>query len=411
MTHQRGQTLMLMAVAVFLMVLLLIAATRMGEHARRQWYMQSVADNAAHSGAVLMARQLNLSAILNRALIGNQVAMGQWVGLASWMAMITRFGKNASWVIGLIPGLQAAAIKLNSIVGKAEQMTDKSVQVLLYFHSGVIKAISLAQVGLETSMIVETPFSVHKVIEQHDEKLEASLYQGGSIAPFPGLWWRFTDSHSTRNKKSSEFFKQLTLKSRDPFTTRRTYRWGSIKLLKLEKAGGNELQSMPGGRWNWNALDSLAVHAYLPNPLGWGWEVVKAAGWGARAAYSKYRRSRWYHKSYGNAFKVNKWVSRTGWNAMRSFRVQTLPFSYLRLREGNPYGAHAIVVKISDPETQQVTHARAEVHFSRPLSIFPRGDRKQEKANLFNALWEPKLVPLTATDKVTIAAREIVIDD
>lgn len=408
-TRQRGQTLMLMAVAIFLMVLLLIAATRMGEHARRQWYLQSVADNAAHSAAVLLSRQLNLAAILNRALIGNQIAMAQWLGLASWLSMMNTGLKAIATVVGLIPGLQTIAISAYRLLTRIEHFGDQAIRALILVNVGVVKAISLAQTALQLTMTAETPLSVGQVVDAHDSNLSWSLYHGGGLVPFPALWWQVSSIRSTRKRKHSNDFKQLTLKSRDPFTRNRSYRWASLMVMRIQKTGGSALQTPANGRWNWNALDSLSVHYRKYGVFGKWKEKVPLAG-SARGVWRPYWLSRWQRGAYGNAFKINPSASRIGFYSMKSYRIQQLPFSYRVLGRGSRYGADAVVVAIKDESSGQISHARAEVSFSRPLSIFPRGDGAREKANLFNALWEAKLVPLTIADKATIAGREIVTD-
>ncbi|WP_404402417.1 hypothetical protein LG288_04420 [Idiomarina seosinensis] len=408
-TQQRGQTLMLMTVAIFLMVLLLLAATRMGEHARRQWYLQSVADNAAHSAAVLLSRQLNLAAVLNRALIGNQIAMAQWLGLASWLSMMNAGLKVAAKVLALIPGLQGIAISAYRLLTKIEHFGDQVIRGLILFNVGVVKAISLTQTALQLAMTAETPLSVGQVVDAHDSNLSWSLYHGGGVVPFPLLWWQFSTLRSTRKRKHSDDFRQLTLKSRDPFTRDRSYRWASVVFLRMQKAGGSALQTPANGRWNWNALDSLSVHYRKYGFFGKWKEGLPIAG-SARGVFQPYWASRWQPGSYGNAFDINPGSSRIGFYSMRSYRIQQLPFSYWSLGRGSRYGANAVVVAIKDSRSGQISHARAEVIFSRPLSVFPRADNAQEKDNLFNALWEPQLVPLTAADKAAIVTREFVID-
>jgi hypothetical protein len=48
--------------------------------------------------------------------------------------------------------------------------------------------------------------------------------------------------------------------------------------------------------------------------------------------------------------------------------------------------------------------AKAGVFFSRPQQLFPRADEQAEQANLFNALWQSQLQPLTAIDKSVLLA-------
>lgn len=403
--RQQGQTLVMVAVAVFLVALMLLATTRMGEHARRQYYLQSVADNAAHSTAVLMARQLNLSAVLNRALIGNQVAMGQWVGLASWLAMASQTVFNLELITSWIPYLNVVTRGLAKAVRTVQQRFGHMVRGILVFHAGMIKAMSLAQVALEKAMMVDSLLSIKDVVAAHDKELDWEAFQGGGVVPFPSTWLMKTELHSSRNRDDSKFFKQLVMNSRDPFTAGRSYMWLDLRVIGFRKEGGNELQTRSDGSWNWNAVDSVAVvfRKYL---FTGKWIPVIPIGWGSRAAYRKYYASRSNRYAYNRAFYENGFVTEWGWAAMRSFNVLAPSFHYLTLRDNSPQGANAVVVSIMDKHTGQFANARAEVHFSRPLTIFPRSDHYAEKANLFNALWEARLVPLTTVDKASIAVKQ-----
>lgn len=400
-SRSSGQTLVTMVVVVFLLSMMLLAVTELGDRSRRQWYLQTAADNAAHSGAVMMARELNLAAILNRALIGNQIAIAQWLGLTSWLAMITQLIKNISYVVGLFPPVFAAMATLRRIIQTSVRVVDYGLKALMVFHTGVIAAISKAQLVLNAGMVVETVKTVTEVIEDHDDSLEWSLFQGGSLAPFPSLWWRMTDTRSSRSRKESDAFKTLTLNSRDGFTRRRTYRWMDWGIVKLVKAGGSALQTPRSGRWNWNALDGLELQIDL-----WLSTSKLPIAWGARAQNNKYWGSRGRHKYYGEAFRHVKYAAPIAWTYMRQLRVRQLPFTYMALRGNRRFGEHAIVTVLNDTESQQHTYARAEVVFTRPQRVFPRTDRQVESGNLFNALWQPKLVPLSSVDKTRLTLTE-----
>lgn len=398
----QGQTLFVMAMAVFLLGLVLIAVTQMGDRARRQWYLQSVADNAAHSGAVLMARQLNLSAVLNRAMIGNQIAIAQWLGLTSWIMMMTQAIDNIALISSIIPPLRAIMEGIRQIIRMARQMVDNATRALLVFHNAVIKALSLAQVGLETVALIEVPRSIHRVIRAHDNRLEWSLFQGGSTMPFPSTWWRLTQLGSTYNREDSNKFKQLVLASRDPFTVKRTYQWVSLGIFDVDKAGGAELETPRNGRWNWLALDGVQFSFLTAGSFGLPEIVEVPLGWGARAQYRRYWATRGHPEFYGDAFRQAGTAADYAWNSMTLYRQRQLPFNFLWLRRNRHFGEHALVVKIVDTETQQVSYTRSEVRFTRPLEIFARVDSHYEKENLFNALWEGQLTPLSSVDKAML---------
>ena len=121
-------------IGVLLLVsLLLFVVTDMGKHARRQWYLQSVADNASYSAAVAMSRQMNFLALTNRALIGNQVAIAQWVGLASYLAMLDRTADNLEAVTSFIPYLGQITRALSTIIARIEEGFEQVVKTLIRF--------------------------------------------------------------------------------------------------------------------------------------------------------------------------------------------------------------------------------------------------------------------------------------
>lgn len=373
--------------------------TDMGKHARRQWYLQSVADNASYSAAVAMSRQMNFLALTNRALIGNQVAIAQWVGLASYLSMLDRTADNLEAVTSFIPYLGQITRALSTVIERIEEGFEQIVVALIRFQSAVIQGISAAQRLLDASFVMELPLLIQDIVSKHSKDLSWEAYQGGGIAPFPSLWWRKTEVRNTNNKEESKELEELTLKSLDPFSRNRGYNWVNIFTHKIVKRGGTELSRNRNGGWDWHALDSVSLH-------GRSWFIGSfreqlPLGWGAKAQdQRRYRRA-----SYGGAFRSNSMSSRLGLAQMESFGVRQKPFGYMGLRNLNEFGDNTILISVRDDDGQ-VAHAKAISEFSRPNAIFQRKDDQYERENLFNALWEPKIIPLSGLDKGVIIGRE-----
>ena len=224
----KGQTLILMIGVLLLVSLLLFAVTDMGKHARRQWYLQSVADNASYSAAVAMSRQMNFLALTNRALIGNQVAIAQWVGLASYLAMLDRTADNLEAVTSFIPYLGQITRALSTIIARIEEGFEQVVKTLIRFQSAVIQGISAAQRLLDASFAIELPLLIQDIVSKHSEELSWEAYQGGGIAPFPSLWWRKTEVRNTKNKNESKELEELT--PRSALVYRKLQRTASVRL-------------------------------------------------------------------------------------------------------------------------------------------------------------------------------------
>jgi|AntDeeMinimDraft_8_1070380.scaffolds.fasta_scaffold00024_11 hypothetical protein len=394
----KGQTLILMVGVLLLVSLLLFAVTDMGKHARRQWYLQSVADNASYSAAVAMSRQMNFLALTNRALIGNQVAIAQWVGLASYLAMLDRTADNLEAVTLFIPYLGQITRALSTIIARIEEGFEQVVRTLIRFQSAVIQGISAAQRLLDASFAIELPLLIQDIVSKHSKELTWEAYQGGGIAPFPSLWWRKTEVRNTKNKNESKELEELTLKSLDPFSKNRGYDWINVFTHKIVKRGGTELSRNRNGGWDWHALDSVSLH-------GRRWFIGSfkeqlPLGWGAKA-----QDQRRYHRSnYGGAFRSNSMSSRMALAQMGSLNDDPRPFSFMRLSSFLNMSMDTVIVKVSG--VKQAAYAKSRTSFNRPSSVFPRADEYIETDNLFNALWEAELVAISDIDKIGILGRE-----
>jgi len=394
----KGQTLILMVGVLLLVSLLLFAVTDMGKHARRQWYLQSVADNASYSTAVAMSRQMNFLALTNRALIGNQVAIAQWIGLASYLSMLDRTADNLEAVTSFIPYLGQITRALSTVIDRMDEGFGKLVRVLIRFQSAVIQGISAAQRLLDASFVIELPLLIQDIVSKHSEDITWEAYQGGGIAPFPSLWWRKTEVRETKNVQESKEFEELTLKSLDPFSRSRGYNWVNIFSHKIVKRGGTELSRNRNGGWDWHALDSVSLHG-RKFFIG-SYREQLPLGWGAKAQNK--RRSQ--RSGYGGAFQSNSMSSGLGLGQMESFHATSREFSYMRLRNSLGMSMDTVIIKVSS--NNQVAYAKAKTNFSRPNKIFPRKDNNFETGNLFNALWEPVLISISNEDKVGILSRD-----
>jgi hypothetical protein len=82
--NRRGQALVLFALTMLLMVLMVTMTLSIGMKTREKIELQTVADAAAYSNAVVTARTFNGISIMNRALVGNMVAMAGVQSLISW---------------------------------------------------------------------------------------------------------------------------------------------------------------------------------------------------------------------------------------------------------------------------------------------------------------------------------------
>lgn len=397
--RQLGQTLVLMTGVLLLISLLLFAVTDMGKHARRQWYLQSVADNASYSAAVAMSRQMNFMALTNRALIGNQVAIAQWVGLASYLSMLDRTADNLELITSFIPYLGQITRAISTIVDRIEESFARVAKLLVAFQAAVIQGISKAQYLLDAGFTAELPILVDDIVKKHSQDLEWDAYQGGGAFSFPILWFRRVTFKSTKDKKDSELFEKLTVKSLDPFSESRSYNWVDLFSLKVVKRGGTELSRDKNGGWDWNSIDSVSLHNRR-----WiigGFREFVPMGWGATAQNRKRYNDDF---KYGGAFQSNPVSSQLAVGALSSFNVKQNYFKYAKMRRFLSSSADRVIVKVTQGD--QVAYGKAMTRFNRPTRVFPRSDELIENENLFNALWEAHLKPLNLKEKGVLLARD-----
>ncbi|HEX8704136.1 MAG TPA: pilus assembly protein TadG-related protein [Myxococcaceae bacterium] len=80
----RGQTLVLFALTLLLLTLLVTVTLTIGVKAKEKMELQAVADAAAYSSSVVVARTYNEIALMSRAQIGHMVSMAGVQSLISW---------------------------------------------------------------------------------------------------------------------------------------------------------------------------------------------------------------------------------------------------------------------------------------------------------------------------------------
>jgi hypothetical protein len=115
--RQKGQTLLLFALTLFLLALMVMVTLGIGMRTRERVEAQMVSDAAAYSNAVTAARTFNTIAVLNRGQIAYMVAMAGTQSLISYAGAIRSGINSTRQALGMIsvlsvsscPALSAAA--------------------------------------------------------------------------------------------------------------------------------------------------------------------------------------------------------------------------------------------------------------------------------------------------------------
>lgn len=377
-------TFMLPVIAGLLSLFVAIAASQ--HEVQKRWHLQTAADAMAHSAATIMAREMNVLAVFNRAIIANQVAQGQLLGLSSWFSNIESASERLALVTFWIPYVNAVTAQLSRIVTTIDRPLQSFIDVGLALQESLLTALQLAQVAVRFSFAQIIPETLAQLSQiQNIETEQWSLVHSPGLITFPWLWWTFIPPQSAVN--DDERLIKLVRASRDPFSKSRSYNWFNAGLVKGKKTGGNELIVSRHGYWSWQALDTVAVHI---NMLFRRTEVP----WGNGAAYRGSKITRTRAADFGASQSINPTATRWALSSQNNMGSVRSPRYFDRTNLEVSEWPSVLVI------FDQVV-AKAGVRYSRPASAFPRSDRTPEKANLYNALWEPELRSLSALEKVT----------
>ncbi|WP_224247848.1 Tad domain-containing protein [Hyalangium gracile] len=118
----RGQSLILMCIALLFLVLMVCLTLSFSMKLRDKMETQNVADLAAYSGAVATARTFNSVALMRRAQTGNLVAISSVMSLISWTSMV-RADLNSARMAA--HGCSAAATTLEALDEKNAEIEER----------------------------------------------------------------------------------------------------------------------------------------------------------------------------------------------------------------------------------------------------------------------------------------------
>ncbi|MFN0062388.1 MAG: TadE/TadG family type IV pilus assembly protein [Myxococcaceae bacterium] len=135
----RGQTMALFALSMLLLVFMVMITLSLGTRVKERIELQTVADAAAYSGAVMTARTYNTIAVLNRVNIAHMVAAAGTQSLNSWMsALISATGRS----YGLLDDWVRYRLVPQAALGNF------CAQFTMLYINGVINPVDAYQLGL-----------------------------------------------------------------------------------------------------------------------------------------------------------------------------------------------------------------------------------------------------------------------
>ena len=446
---QKGQALVY--VSLMLASIVMVGAYVFNSYsvANEKTRLQNTADAAAYSVAVIEARDLNFKAYTNRAMVANQVAVAQMVSMVSWIRWLDDFAKNLKTVTSWIPYLNAVTAAVSNAVKAVKQGAEPAISAGVTGINAYLALISEAQRIMHYANVGVAKATIEYVLKENDPQVDWSMLNAAFLASYFNSHERFTSRYKPntvrdkgRNwkseKKRVDEFRNVTLNSRDGFSTNRTYNWPKVNLLLLKivprKEGVTRMTSKRGLEhapyYRWAALDTFSLHFEL-NLLfdKIRWEVPFATG-GAYAGDGCFL----CHK-YGDKNKLSTRIGveranrerETGrFNGLRPFYgladpglLEEGPGITLVIAKPHSGGGVATIRKLGMNVGKSInieseggmlgdrmsSVSKATTYFSRPNDIWARrGGAQREYGSLYNPYWQARLKELTLQDKGLVLA-------
>lgn len=387
---QRGSISVWLLPLLLAALIMLFGVLQHGQMQRQTWTRQVTLDHLALSAGVLLAREMNILAMTNRALLANQLVVSQLVGLASWFEMLRTSTTRTATISAWVPGLNAVTRQIAVVVRQSQQPVEQLIRAGIVMQRAITIALSSVQTLVRASFALMIPATLSDIAKLHtSESFEFEILHSPALLAFPILWWTFIRPRHTGNDEQALLTRMQA--SKDPFSRQRTYTWFDFFALKIIKTGGTELAVDQRGRWHWQGLDTLSLHLRA----FWSWQELP---WGEGARHQQ-RIAEVKRDTFGQSRNLNPRAVAWALNTQRM--IQTGHRIYYYDRPQLATETPPIVVLRSGNLV-----AKAGVRFHRPQSLFARRDERVEKANLFNPFWEGTLESLNQMERQLLLRRD-----
>ena len=479
-SRQHGSVLVFCLAMLILLSLSIGYSFNVNKVSAEKTRLQNTADAAAYSVASVEARDLNFKSYTNRAMVANQVALAQSISLVSWARFVDRFVENISYIMSAVPPLRVFFSGISKGVSAGMKIFEQSLGIAITTINLLESSLSGAQKIHHFGTIAMAKEILNTVVKKNDSAVDQSLTISNSlmmsayIKDHETFTKRYSPLKVTKTNKSwgasgnfyehkerMDEFREVTLDSRDSFSTNRTYNWldetwvwWDIK-AKVRKTGGSELTGNSrsldnlGDYYTWSAMDTMSMHfkvwSYGFNGWGWSsWMEALPLGWGASATGGE--KKLYFDKGlggryrYGSSYRINSAAaSLAGWEYLKkgvTGRFNGLRAFYDIKQKGLVSEAPGIAVLLLKPHgasaVKTVKHttfgagsseldieaeggllknrlsalSQAVPYFSRPndVSVFRRSDKLREYGNLYNPFWQPRLSEVSNGKKLIALA-------
>lgn len=326
---QRGQVIPLTLVFIVAVILSLWVMYDSGELMTEKIRLQNTADNVAYSDATLISRDLNFVAYTNRGMAANQVAIAQLVGLSSLARLYKQLGVNLDLIgraLQYIPyvgqAIRGVTRTVKRVTSEVSTGVDNGVKQIIPINEQVINALTASQGIFHTNTLALVAVAGPEVGTLNDPDARSFVQIGNTVSLLEAgeayrnwnnqVGGQYERPEAADGSDDAQLalrrygdFEAVVSQSRDTFTARRTYSWGTPfhgqlpAALKWEtrKAGGTDLfrsvdPETDKYKWDWAAMDTAGMYFKYFKPTHFPpkyshWIGDLPIAWGAAHALGK----------------------------------------------------------------------------------------------------------------------------
>ncbi|WP_194755934.1 hypothetical protein [Aliidiomarina indica] len=372
----------------------LFTLTNLARGTQQQTEIQHVADHTAAALGIIAARDLNFKAVTNRAMLANEVAIGQALALLSWYEMARMTSQRLAAYSAWIPYVNTVSAHLARTMQQLRVPITSGVNAYVRFQQIVIQGIEHAQWTFHQAAWLSSVMTAHHIAESSHLKLELFLLNHQTLIDLQTLWFRFQSRKG--GTEAQQDYLRMVQDSRDGFTRARTYRWFDTGMIYAQKAGGTDAKARLG-QVHWQSIDSLSLHQ-----RALFWRIEHRLGGGGSFIGSRPPMSG-RPAGFGDSYQRNRRASHEGARLARSSGGGHRIPRYYEINDARDTQI-TVVLRSHDGDLKWAA-SRAKVYFSRPQALWPRPEGMQERANLFNALWQSRLLAVPEYELLILASQ------
>lgn len=266
--------------------------------------MQNTADASAYSVATVFAQNNNFVALSNRSLVANQVTMAQVVTMVSWTRMTATMASTVNDIGQYIPYVSAVTNYIDQIAQNARGVVESIAPAITKVIAAYIRSISFIQQTATPLASVIAQDILGEVVESNDSDVDyafaTAAVLNATVVHLSAMYGqndcreqadKVRDGGNVNDETVARCrqFRNVTMASRDEFSSNRTYRFtfpgmpekiilpgvpavtvSGVPLystLTIERSGSTVMGGDTPNVQNstpfttWSAIDAISIHA------------------------------------------------------------------------------------------------------------------------------------------------------